>query len=100
LSKTLHRVEVQIEAPKGDFPGRTVQGVFTHENGVVTLTDHFGNPVRGTDGKTYSKKIGPEENPRVVAGRMTREFSKARRGKTVNGFDGGPIQYPPLPEWM
>jgi hypothetical protein len=99
MTKTIHTVIIQIDPPRGDFPGRTAEGRYTHEDGIVTLVDHFGNPVRGSDGKTYTKKIRPEENPRGIAGRMTREFIAARRGKTVDGFDG-PIAYSPLPKWM
>jgi hypothetical protein len=35
---------VQIEAPKDNFPGRTVQGMYVVEDKVVTLVDHVGNP--------------------------------------------------------
>jgi hypothetical protein len=47
---------------------------------VVTLTDHIGNPVRDRDGKTYSKKFEPGEDDRVIAGRLTKQFRRARRG--------------------
>ena len=77
----MHRVEVQIEGPKGDYPGQTVQGRYTFEDGVVTLTDHVGNPVRDRDGKTYSKKLEGDEDPRVIAGRLTKQLRSARRGE-------------------
>ena len=62
---------------------------------MVTLVDHKGNPL-----KDYTKKISPDENPVVVARRLTRQFYFARRGgKNLKGFDG-PIAYPSLPKWM
>jgi hypothetical protein len=93
----LHRVEVQIEAPKENFPGRPVQGMYVVDDKVVILVDHVGNPVRNRDGKTYSKKLEPGEDPRVIAGRLTKQFRRARRGdkNSVPGFHDQ-IIYPPL----
>jgi hypothetical protein len=94
-SKTIHDCVVQIDAPHGDFPGRTAEGRFTFEDGVVQLVDHNGNPV-----KQYTKKINPDESPVVIARRLTKQFYFARRGgKNLKGFDG-PIPYKPLPKWM
>jgi hypothetical protein len=91
----LHRVTVQVRAPKEGDPGAVVEGRYTLEDGVVTLTNHIGTPVRDHDGKTYSKKLEDGEAGHVIAGRLTKEFRRARRGeqKQVNGFSG-PIKYP------
>ena len=93
-SKAIYDVVVQIHPSKSDYVGQVCEGKYCYEDGVVTLVDHHGNPV-----KNYAQKIGPGENPRLIAARMTKQFYLARRGKSVNGFDG-PIAYPPLPEWM
>ena len=77
----IHQVEVQIEPPKDQFPGRTVQGKYLFEDGIVMLTDHLGIPVRDRDGKAYSKKLEADEDPRAVAGRLTKQFRTARRGE-------------------
>ena len=77
----VHRVEVQIERPRGDYPGQTVQGRYTFEDGVVTLTDHTGTPVRDRDGKTYSEKVEADGDVRLIAGRLTKQFRIARRGE-------------------
>ena len=94
-TKAIYDVVVQIHPPDGDYPGQVCEGKFTHEDGVVTLVDHNGNPL-----KNYTKKISPDENPVVVARRLTRQFYFARRGgKNLKGFDR-PINYPKLPPWM
>ena len=78
----LHHVEVQIEKPTADFRGRTVQGIYTFEEGVVTLTGRAGVPVRDTEGNTYCKKLDAGEDPHLVAGRLTRQLRKARDSDT------------------
>ena len=93
----LHHVEVQIEKPTADFPGRTVQGIYTFEEGVVTLTGRAGVPVRDTEGNTYCKKLDAGEDPHLVAGRLTRQLRKALRGdkKRPAGF-AKHLHYPKL----
>jgi hypothetical protein len=86
-SKTIHDCVVQIDAPHGDFPGRTAEGRFTFEDGTVTLVDHKGNPL-----KDYARKIGPDEIPVVVARRLTKQFYLARRGKDRLDFNR-PLHY-------
>jgi hypothetical protein len=87
-------VQIQIKPPKGEFPGQTAEGMFIVEDGVVILTDREGNPARDGDGKYYKQKLADGQNPKVIAGRLTRELRTALRGKNaVNGFDG-PITYP------
>jgi hypothetical protein len=90
-------VQIQIKPPDGSFPGQTAEGCFIVEDGVVVLTDRDGNPARDDDGKFYKRKLADGENPKVIAGRLTRELRTALRGKNapVNGFDG-PIRYPKI----
>ena len=95
-SKTIHDCVVQIEPPDEEigYPGRTAEGKFIYEDGTVTLTDHKGNPL-----KDYARKIGPDENPVVVARRLTKQFYLARRGKDRLDFKRH-IHYPKLQPWM
>jgi hypothetical protein len=96
-TKAIYDVVVQIYPPNEEtgYPGQVCEGKFTHEDGVVTLVDHNGNPV-----KQYTKKINPDESP-VVAARRPASSSTLRvaAGKNLKGFDG-PIAYRPLPKWM
>ena len=93
-TKAIYDVVVQIHPPDGDYPGQVCEGKFTHEDGVVTLVDHKGNPL-----KDYARKIGPDEIPVVVARRLTRQFYLARRGKDRLDFNR-PLNYHPPPKWM
>ena len=88
-------VFVQTEPPKGKFHGRVIEGCYIVEGESVTLTNRHGKPVRDADGKTYTQKLIPGENPKPVAGVLTRRFAKARRGGDAppKGF-GAPIEYP------
>jgi hypothetical protein len=91
----INRVTAQVRRPKEGDPGAVVEGRFTLEDGIVTLTNHIGSPVRDHDGRTYSKKLEPGEDPYIIAGRLTKEFRRARRGDKhhVEGFSG-PLTYP------
>jgi hypothetical protein len=92
-TKAIYDVVVEIHRPHGDYPGQVCEGKFTHEDGVVTLVNHNGNPV-----KQYTKKINPDESPVVAARRLCKQFYFARRGGK-NDFNR-PLNYPPLPKWM
>jgi len=93
--REIHTVFVQTEAPKGNFPGRVVEGKYIVEGDQVTLTNRRGDPVRDAEGRTYTQKLIAGDNPKQIAGILTKKFAKARRGKnaTPKGF-GGPIHYP------
>jgi hypothetical protein len=97
MSKKVQFVTIQIRPPKGEFPGQVAEGAYIVKDGLVILTDRDGNPARDGDGKFYKRKLADGENPKVIAGRLTRELRTALRGKNapVNGFDG-PIRYPKI----
>jgi len=89
-------VFVQTQVPEGkNFHGRIIEGCYVVEGNMVTLTNRHGNPVRDADGKPYTQKLLSGENPKPVAGVLTRRFAKARRGNDAppKGF-GAPIDYP------
>ena len=92
----INRVVVQIHAPSENDPGRVTEGRYTVEDGVVTLTDDSGTPVRDRSGKTYSKKLEPDEDAYAVAGRLAKQFRRARcGGERVEGFSRK-LHYPKL----
>ena len=94
MTSKVNRVIVQIDQPRDGFPGRVAEGAYIVEDNTVTLTNHLGIPVRDSDGRTYSKKLEPEQDPHMIAGRLTREFRRVRRGEKneIKGFSG-PIHY-------
>jgi len=91
----IHTVFVQTEAPKGNFLGRVIEGKYIVEGDLVTLTNRRGDPVCDAEGKTYAQKLNVCDNPKQIAGLMTKKFAKARRGNNAlpPGFSG-PIKYP------
>ena len=82
-------VVVQLKRPRGSFPGRTCEGCYVVEDGVVMLTDYEGKPALDDHGYRYSKKLAEGDVAEVIAGRLTRELHLALRGKDapVQGFD-------------
>jgi hypothetical protein len=92
----INQVWIQIKRPSGSFPGQSCLGYYTIEDDTVVMTDAEGQPARDGDGKYYRQTLKPGENPKVIAGRLTRELRLALRGgknAPVAGFDG-PIIYP------
>ncbi len=93
----IHTVFVQLEAPGGHCQyGRVAEGAYVVEDGVVILTDRAGKPARDSDGRTYKHKLQDGENPKRIAGRLTRKLRDALRDSSggVEGFSGA-INYPP-----
>jgi hypothetical protein len=91
----IYNVTAQVRRPKEGDPGAVVEGRFTLEDGIVTLTNHIGSPVRDHDGRTYSKKLADGEDAYVIAARLTKEFRRARRGdKHKDSNFSAPIHYP------
>jgi hypothetical protein len=90
----------QVRAPRGaNDPGAAVEGAYVLEDGAVVLTNRDGVPVRDERGKHYRHTLAPNDNPRQIAARMTKEFRSALRGKAgapLAGFEYGPLRYPPI----
>jgi hypothetical protein len=94
----IRTVFVQIHAPSRRHEhGQTAEGRYIVADNTVTLTDRHGNPVRDDEGKTYVRKLGDGDNAHVIAGRLTKEFRLALRGKNkMSAGFGGQIKYPKL----
>jgi hypothetical protein len=77
-------VITQIKPPRRGFSGQVCYGCFTFIDGVVTLTDHDGNPVRDGDGRLYTRKLDTADHNDALnaAGALTKEFRLALKGKT------------------
>jgi hypothetical protein len=91
-------VTVQIRAPRGGDAGQVCHGCYTLADGVVTLTDRDGSPVRDEHGKLYTRKLGPGATvaDADIAGRsLTKEFRLALLGKTPSSERfSRPLDYP------
>jgi hypothetical protein len=98
-TKAIYDVVVQIYPPNEEkgYPGQVCEGKFTHENGVVTLVNNAGAPIRDRYGKAHEQKLAPGEAAHVVAARLTREAWQARGGGKRKF--SAPLNYPKL-GWM
>ena len=92
----VHTVICQIQAPSRACPtGKCVEGCFViSEDNVLTLTDRAGEPAVDADGRQYTHALGPNEDARTIARRLTKELRAALRGgySASAGFSG-PIEY-------
>jgi hypothetical protein len=94
MNSKVQNVFIQIRAPAHGDQGLTCEGCFVVNGDTVTLTDRNGEPAHDSDGRRYSQKLEPGENPKQIAGRLTRKLRDSLRGRdNVTGFDG-PISYP------
>jgi hypothetical protein len=66
-------VVVQTLGPTETFVGQVAEGRYTWEDGVVTLVDQDGTPLRDRKGKVYEKKLTPQEDPHTIARRLTKQ---------------------------
>lgn len=70
------RVVVQLEAPTEHDPGQITEGFYSVADGVLAMVYANGSPVL-IDGKPIEARLGPNDNPRAIAGRLTREVRRA-----------------------
>jgi hypothetical protein len=92
------QVIVTIKQPKPGFPGQVAYGHYTVVDDLLTMTDQQGGPAESIEGKRYTRKLAPGEDPRPVARRLTKEIRLALRGDTSApkaGF-GEKLVYPRL----
>lgn len=89
------QVQVQIAAPQnaGD-PGVVTLGYYVVQDGLLTMTDGEGTPVRpGMSREFVTHRLEPGEVAAEVAKRLTREVRLMVRGDDRGGFNR-PLVYP------
>jgi hypothetical protein len=101
----IKEVTITLRRPTGpNDPGLCEIGFFTHVDGIVSLTDESGTPLRrdggstvttrntkGKDAPTWSAPAG--NDPRAVAGRLLHQkFSSIKSGSDFNR----PLHYPKI----
>jgi hypothetical protein len=58
------------------------------------LTDRAGEPAVDADGRQYTYALGPNEDARTIARRLTKELRAALRGgEAASAGFSGPIEY-------
>jgi len=97
----IYAVQVQTHEPGGPGLmrfGAVAEGRYIIEDDTVIMTDANGIPAVDPDGRRYTHKLQPGEFHKTIAARLTKQLRGAMRelGGRVNGFDGRPIDYPPL----
>ena len=107
MTETVKPVYITVRRPMGDDPGRIEAGHYIFVDGVVTLTDEAGTPLRrGVDQRLTTRKMkGEKEAPvwsapvaegvadRTIAARLLQmKFSSQRSGSDFNR----PLIYPPI----
>jgi hypothetical protein len=87
MSRPVQTVTIQLQRPRGNFPGKIGTSNYIEEDGVVMLADQNGSPI---DRVRYGRKLKPGEDAKAVACVLTRQRLS---GKSTS-FNRR-IQYPP-----
>ena len=94
----VHSVYATVRQPRDGDTGQVTHGYYTLADGVLTMTDSKGVPVRKTQsGDKYIHKMKDGDDARAIASRLTLEIYHMLRGETAataTGFNR-PINYQP-----
>jgi hypothetical protein len=82
----VHKVTLQVRAPRGTFPGEIAEGWYCVVEGCVVLTDSAGKPI---DSERH--RLAPGQDARGLACRLIRQ----RRRSGPTGFNDR-IHYPKI----
>src|SRR5262249_58572171 len=82
------RIEVQVLPVSDALPqGQTTLGFYVIVDGNrLVMTDGDGRPVRRQNGELYEHVLEPDQNPRPIAVRFTKEIRRAAWGECIPGF--------------
>jgi len=75
----VHKVTVQVRAPRGTFPGEVVEGWYCVFDNAVVLTDAEGKPIN-----SEKHTLAPGQDARFLACRLMRS---RRSGRVPHGFN-------------
>ncbi len=91
---TIHRVTVQLDPPKDDFPGRVTEGYYIVDDGLLIMTHGDGKPV---DPVEFRHILEPSDNPTAIAMMMTRKVRRHLLGLSpVQEKFSKRIEYPKM----
>jgi hypothetical protein len=82
------RIEVQVEPCSPAYPqGQTTLGFYIVVDGNrLVMTDGDGAAVRHRNGELYEHTLEPNQDPRPLAARFTKEIRKMASGESIPGF--------------
>jgi len=83
----VHKVTLQVRAPRGTFPGEVVEGWYVVIDNAVVLTDAAGKPINGE-----KHHLAPGQDAHLLACRLIRQ---RRNSGAPRGFNDR-IHYPKL----
>jgi hypothetical protein len=79
MSDEIHKLTIEMERPKGSFPGRVEIGYYVFTEGSVILTDEQGRPIGGDGTKRFIGLDGHHRNAACMMLRdRTRSIAKSR----------------------
>jgi len=64
----VHKLTIQVRAPRGTFPGEVVEGWYCVVDNAVVLTDAEGKPIN-----SEKHQLAPGQDARLLACRLVRE---------------------------
>lgn len=79
---TIQQVIVQIEPQRDGDPGQVTTGYFLIKGGTLSMTQADGTPVDG-----YSHELRPGDNPKAIAGVLTKRIRAGFMSEAVPGFN-------------
>ena len=84
---TIESVQAIVSNPNDREPqGRTTLGYYILKDGVLTMTDSKGAPVRSHKGDKYEQKVEESDNVTLIAQRLTMKIHLSRLGSDT-GFN-------------
>jgi hypothetical protein len=91
-------VAVSVSSPNpADPAGRATVGYYIVQDGVLTMTDGEGKPVRRRySGEVYKKKLAADDDPSVIAKRLTLTIWRSNTGGDASGGFNRALIYQPL----
>jgi hypothetical protein len=70
----IHYLQIETARPCAEYPqGKVLEAYYRIDGGELVMTDEHGAPVHLTNGKTFTAKLGPDDNPTFIASRLARQ---------------------------
>ena len=94
----VHQVAAIVNNPSPHDPhdlGRATVGYYIIEGKLLTMTHGDGRPFIGRSGERITQKLQRDDDPTVIAKRLTLQIYRSRRGDGMADFNR-PLNYRPL----
>jgi hypothetical protein len=91
----VHRINAQVRRPEHGDPGQICVGYYVVDGDMLIMTNELGIKVLREDGTRYSHKLAPNEDPRPIAARFTKQIRRMFRGESpTQAKFARPLTYP------